>query len=658
MIRLSRCLKGGFMNSYFLTRLSSEQKKKLDEKSIAYFEFALGDENGLLLQADAMESALEVLELIAEEQVATNYEGIFRTRVRATHSELASAANVGSWKGKNKHGMLQIVQQLFLPYLQKQIVLENRHGVVAPINDGNFHIHIYSAPVKTSGCNTPKTIWGIPTQSSSNSWSPSGKGTCFYDGKYAVAELLEQNNLYVFHNLAESGNVNEEMLFSVLLDRVLQHLQPEQSEAQAKHLFIDACSYFRCAGLTEASGSADELQVSIRELKKELKKCSRAAAAEELKLLRNEKISTDEIFAAEYENLLKVPKVTDVQVENGVIIVSTEVLYAKDPRSDKYHEIGAFKIHLSPENESPRWFNQTRLVKSIGTKPMQAVHVFNSGMACLGNTEALFKDLFKQREWALAAQVAIEFAESVNQRQRDNAGLHVTEWPEAADADVARRDKRISRPKKLTDAQLAYKQQYISACADRVNSLIKDSLCQIESIRRTVEELQAELVSLLRNRASKLKQATRKKLCNRDEIAAEFDALLRVPKVTGVRVQDRSVTISTETLFCTCPNSKLKREIGSFLIKINLDGSGDCVRWINTSRQVKACYQKQNAVRVLSSGRALFSDIRESFPDLIADFKLAILAQLAIEFIEQIDADEPASTFLDQWPESQTSGAI
>lgn len=647
------------MNSYFLTCLSSEQTKKLDEKCIAYYEFALGDEKGWLFQDDALKSALDALELIASGHAATNYEGILRTSVRSVNDQIVPGASIGVWKGKNKDGMLRVAAQAFLPYLQNEIVLENRNTVVAPVNDGSFHIHIYCAPVKTGGCNTPEMIWGIPTACADASWKPSGKGVCFNDGEYAVAELVGQNNLYIFHNLAQSGSASEEMLLSVLLERVLRHIHPEQSAAQARGLFVDACSFFRCSGLAENTSSADELLLSIRELRKELKRSIRLAASEELKLLRNERISTDEIFAAEYESLLQVPKVTDVQVVDGVVIVSTEILYAKDPRTNLYHEIGAFKIHLSPQRQSPLWFNQTRLINSVGNRPMQAVHVFNNGAACLGNTEVLFKNLFDKREWALAAHLAIEFAESVNQLKGDNAGLNVHLWPKADEASIAGRDERISKPKQLTEEQLAYKQNYISACADRVNSLIMDSLCEIESMRKAIEKLQLDLVSLLRSRAAQLKRAQRKKLCNRDDFAAEFDALLKVPKVTGICVEQRSVSIFTETLYCTCAGSQLKREIGSFRIRINLDGGGDCVRWFNDSRKIDACYQKQNAVRVLSSGRAFFSEIREAFPDLIADFNLSLVAQLAIEFIEQMDPDDPAATYLNYWPEFQKNqGAI
>lgn len=646
------------MKSYFLPRLYGDQKRKLDEGSVSYYDFVLGQEQGVIVQEDSLQIALDLLGLKLKSEAPTQYEGIHLVTLKAPvdpNAEMTtSTSSVGTWQGKNEEGMTRIVSTVLMPFLQKDIVVDNPRAVVAPAEDGKFYVHIFAASATTQHGKSPATIWGIPVECATDgAWGASGKGHTFYDGNCPVAELIG-SNLYILHNLVKAGNAREEMVLAVLLDRVLEHMLLEQSNAQAERLFVDVCSE---ALMAEAGSeqTVEELQTATRELKKELKKTVRLAAAEELKLLRNERISTDEIFAAEYEALLKVPKVKDVQVENGVVIVSTELLFARDPRNGNYHEIGEFKIHLSPSETSPRWFNQTRQVLSCTAdsgRPLQAVHVWNSGKACLGNADAIFTSLFKQREWALAAQVAIEFAESVNQVNNDAAGMGVHHWPRADLAAIARRDERIKLKGELTAAQIAYREKYVRACADRVQALIADSLEQIAEMRKEVERIQCALVSRSRARLVKQRQAARKRICDRPALGREFNALIKTAKVSSVAVRPGTISVWTESLFCPCPKTKLKHEIGKFRIDIHLDGRADGVRWFNLSRQVDACNQAQQGPKVLRSGRACFSELKEAFPDLIAELKLSVLVQLAIEFIEQIDGDEPTASFLNLWPEA------
>ncbi|MBX9690625.1 MAG: hypothetical protein K2X27_28175 [Candidatus Obscuribacterales bacterium] len=614
------------MNSYFLPRLNGEQKKKLEAAQISFYDFALGDQPGVIVQEESLETALALLELKIKSQSASPYEGVQATVltnanvVPGADQVLSHSASAGLWKGKNKDGMKRVAERFFLPYIGRDLVVDNPRAVVKPLEDDKFHIHIYSAPLSKNAVKVPLSIYGVPSEAyGDGAWGPAQTGVSFCDGNYVVAELVGQSNLYIYHDLTKSGSASEEMLFALILQRVIAHLNSEQPAEQARELFIDELSICWTEQLSEAAAAdANALQVKIREQKQEVKKLLRGAAAEELKLLRNEGFSSDEILGAEYDALLKVPKVIDVRVENGEIWVFTDLLFARDPRTGKMHEVGRFKILLSPANTYPRWFNLDRQVKSFAELPMQGVHMYNNGTACLGNTETIFASLFSQRQWDFAAQVAIEFAESVNQANNDRAGLGVHLWPEATADAIAQRDARAKVKAEQSAAQKEYRKLYIHACAQRVESMQRESLGEIASLRAQVEKAQTELVGALRLRALKLKLTQRKRICERKALQSEFEALLKLPKVSGLRVESGAVSIFTQPLYCSDPKSKTKHEIGRFQIKIYLDGRSDGVRWFNLSRQEDACHKKQQAPNVLASGRAYFSDIRESFPDLIA----------------------------------------
>jgi hypothetical protein len=647
------------MKSYFLRRLNGEQKARLDQGSISYYDFVLGDEQGVIVQADVLATALDLLALKLKSETASQYEGIMLASLQAPATpdgdDAGTTTSGAAWKGKNQEGMTRVVSSVLMPFLRKDIVVDNPGVVVAPVEDGKFYVHIFSTAGTTTHSKSPATIWGITLDcATAGSWSPTGTGHVFYDGSCAVAELIG-NNLYIMHNLVSAGSAREEMLLAVILERVIEKMQVDQSAAKAERLFVDIGASFLNAA-AETNGTAAGHQEDARELKKELKKKLRQAAAEELKLLRNERLSTDDIFAAEYDALLRVPKVKDVQVENGEIIVSTELLFARNPGTGRFHEIGEFKIYLSPSAAAPRWMNQTRQVNGTTLdhgRSMQGVHIWHSGSACLGNTAEIFKGLFQQREWALAAQIAIEFAESCNQVNNDAAGMGIRYWPLAAEGAIAARDERIkNKAVVITEAQVAYRAKYATACAERVKQIIEGTLDEIAEMRKEIERLQQELVLCLRSRVAKQRQAASKRVSDRQQLSREFKSLLKTAKVSAAVVRAGTVSVWTDVLSCQCPKTRVTHEIGKFRIDIHLDGRADGVRWYNLSRQLDAVNQAQQAPRVLNSGRGCISELREAFPDLLAELKLSVLVQLAIEFIEQMDSDEPTSSFLKIWPEA------
>ena len=115
-----------------------------------------------------------------------------------------------------------------------------------------------------------------------------------------------------------------------------------------------------------------------------------------------------------------------MRVEGQSIVVFTEVLNCRDNRTGYLHEIGAFKIELPFAGNSPIWTNLTRRVKGF-KENQHAPHIWAGGDACLGNAAHIFPDLFTNRQFAVAAQIAIEFVESAN--TNDPAGKHISSWP-------------------------------------------------------------------------------------------------------------------------------------------------------------------------------------------------------------------------------------
>jgi hypothetical protein len=130
---------------------------------------------------------------------------------------------------------------------------------------------------------------------------------------------------------------------------------------------------------------------------------------------------------------------------------------------------------------------------------------------------------------------------------------------------------------------------------------------------------------------------------------AQFEQLLQTPKVADVRVTAQDLLIYTDTLYATARDTGQRHELGKFLILINLDGKKGGIRWFNGNRRVTALRPGMNAPNVYEDGTAYQDELSATFYELIARLQFVALADLAIQFIEEIDNDLLAP-LISKWP--------
>ncbi len=208
---------------------------------------------------------------------------------------------------------------------------------------------------------------------------------------------------------------------------------------------------------------------------------------------------------------------------------------------------------------------------------------------------------------------------------------------------------KSSRPE-LDEEHKRYRELYIAACSSRVSELVVQNRQVLSTERSQIERLQQDLIRELRAIRIEEGRASGAGLIDKDAFAREFDAIFEVPKVKEVRVEDGIISVYTETLFADDPRSRKRHELGDYVIKFFTDGQADCVRWYNLTRRVNAGRSDQHAPQVFTSGRGSLHAIKDSIIDLVAELQFAVATQLAIDFIEQVDVDEPDGAMLDRWP--------
>lgn len=345
------------------------------------------------------------------------------------------------------------VAREFAPIFGRQIRISNHADsakVVYPISDGRLHVCIWASPGNTeSGGMMPSTLFGAPFKSSDNHQcilKPTGE-----EGQLLLDECDQQvgkivgNTVYIHYPLGMRhlqlhwNSKGADALFRRILEEVAfwktateqeksarARALAEKNRAKSREEYIRACNGRFDKALASTRKAAQEGPQEVRRLQEALTKKIREVNSLQRKLGQMEATfpNVTEMYGKEFDKLLQVPKIRDVRVREGAIQVFTDTLYCVDPRSNKKHEIGNFRIEFGLSG-TVRWHNLTRLIGGC-----HAPHVLDGGEACLGNMAEVIPELIANYEFAALAMVCIQFVESVN--VDDRAGALIHKWPVAA----------------------------------------------------------------------------------------------------------------------------------------------------------------------------------------------------------------------------------
>lgn len=436
------------MRNFFIPGLSPGQKENLQNAAVPFCDFTDGHGAGIVVEERDLAKTLAVLASSVDEEHPTEFEGIVRVTLQQS-VPAKPRVSVVAWCSSYKENFVKAIEEVLATVVGKEIVVSyrDRQPRGNHTSDGRFHLFI-GVGQRANG-NTPSTMWGLRL-GNYTALSPQGDGQVIYeDSGFPIAELYE-DRLYVLSNLAHYGESYEVAVFRRLLEEVVIEMsstpqqkadrrrqQAEERRRRSREQYVRECAK-RFEKTVEGTKRAIETgHAEVRRMQDALVKKIRETHGSERKLeqLEARRPNETEKYGQEFDKLLNVPKVLDLQAGEGVISVFTDTLFCTDPRSGKRHEIGKFRIELSTQGCSVRWFNLTRRIAAYKSDQM-APHIWSDGSACLGNTGEIFPELLGNYEYAAAAVVAIQFAESVN--VDDAAGKFIDRWPEAPALEVAR----------------------------------------------------------------------------------------------------------------------------------------------------------------------------------------------------------------------------
>jgi hypothetical protein len=210
---------------------------------------------------------------------------------------------------------------------------------------------------------------------------------------------------------------------------------------------------------------------------------------------------------------------------------------------------------------------------------------------------------------------------------------------------VARNEQRMSRAR----------EQYIQACSARFGELRRTAQDTFVPIQAELRKSETALVAAAR-RAGFAQEESRQALMQRFE--QELQQIRETAKVTEVLAIANGIIVYTDTLYATAIDTARVYEIGRFAIWIRFAGSNAGITWSNCSRRIDVPQKAMNAPYIYANGQASHDDIRLSLLELIGRLELSTVVDLAIQYVETINAEHPLTAYIDSWPSyvPQTGG--
>jgi hypothetical protein len=214
----------------------------------------------------------------------------------------------------------------------------------------------------------------------------------------------------------------------------------------------------------------------------------------------------------------------------------------------------------------------------------------------------------------------------------------------AAEGKAAAQQAVLSEQEK---ARAQARQGYIQACSARLRDAVDFATRDSAAKQQRLSPVASRLFTLARQ--AHVAANPPGAAGSGERYQEEFKRMREVAKISGVRVGNGVILLYTELIHATKTGASQRHELGKFIIIVRTDGQGDPIRWLNQTRRVDGIRPSMHAPYVLGSGAPLASGVQETFVQLIAQLDFAIVAELAIQFLETVDNNEPGK-YICHWP--------
>jgi hypothetical protein len=376
------------------------------------------------------------------------------TRQRLTTTKTADPANYkvtnyrgAVWDGRNM-AMYLAAFKVLLPIVKSDIsvyVVHSRDGgVVAPEDDGKFHVYIWAVASEgqyIGGHRTPATLWGKTVMCQDCGYKPSGMGifnVVAPEDNIAVAELYDRYNLYILYDIVHEGDTDSVRILNKIIEAIIPTLK-EAGKPEAvvpkdalikreKAKYAAAAAVYSKKVITQLEAELEASRIKVKELQRQIVQSSRTAVEVERRmgLLQKDGVVLAKEAEDEFDKIISMDRVAGVSLKGNTLLVKTTSILCYIPEHNATWKFGEYEIKISLDGIGSivTWNNLTAPAKD----GMQHPHVFKNGEACFGSLSNTLPELIGQGRISVAVDVAIKFLESTNPTYT----RHLVNWPKEA----------------------------------------------------------------------------------------------------------------------------------------------------------------------------------------------------------------------------------
>lgn len=357
------------------------------------------------------------------------------------------------WTGVSFEKFAEIAERLVLPVVDTDVCLYRSMGAphVPVEDDDRFWVIVWSSPRIDfrRSIRAPDSLLGLPVETTSEGFAPSGKGVEFCDPAtgYCFAELVGRR-LYILFPIGHEGKSTEIDIFSAILARVVQYLleysPPEYVEGGATggvlssddSSIADALLWSPRLRIEQLRDSIGRFTDEAESLKLTLGLLGQTADTAAMQLSQEQEVfnqlaSSDEVRAESreiFEMIRSLPQVRLLPMYDGTnLSFFTKRVTCIHRNTKCRHELGYYRMSIPTlKAGSFRWFNLSRLVNGL-YRDMHHPHVYEQGAGCQGTLTARLQRALDEGDIFSVVQMGLQFLRTVN--VRDTAGSKLGNWP-------------------------------------------------------------------------------------------------------------------------------------------------------------------------------------------------------------------------------------
>lgn len=364
-----------------------------------------------------------------------------------TKSYTVTTANWANDNYGKSSRYVDLVTRILLPVINRNIKINYRENQVRiKSTNGNsktLSIHLGEGTWVDGAPDTYQHVFDQPI-GRRKLYKTEGPGRILTNTDGLEFAQVEANDIWVLFHLGATDSSIELNCFKKVLEAIVEELsmtdeqreklliQREQAKREkTKRDYVSSCAtrIDRIIRVTkkQIEVADNDLRMYERELVSKIRHLGGLRA--KLPQLEASKNKDTTKYEKEYDKLLSIRCVNNVEVNGDVVNVFTDTIYCMDDRTNLWHEIGRFRIEINlGQYANVKFFNLDRMVNGFAGNTCHHPHVFHiKGEACLGTVKEIFPSLLATYEVAAIIVVAIQFLESAN--TQDGAGAHINAWP-------------------------------------------------------------------------------------------------------------------------------------------------------------------------------------------------------------------------------------